>query len=514
MNERILDGRYRADELLGSGGMGTVWRGRDLRLDRPVAIKELTGPGLADPTAVQRFGREARTVARLTHPNIVAVYDVGTGDETPYLVMELVEGRSLASIVARGPLPIGTAVSIATQVCDGLAAAHAAGVVHRDIKPANLIVTPTGLVKICDFGLARLEQADGEADLTGSAVALGSAKYMAPEQVTGDPVDGRTDLYGLGCTLYAMLAGTPPFQGENAIGIVHRQLTERPAPVRSRRPDVPAELDRLVADLLAKSPAERPADAATVRARLSGVPAAGGSTTLAQPPAPARMSAPTTALPRPAAGAAPWIGTATPAPPAPALEETRSAPAAYPARVAARPGRGRLVLGGVALIVLGVGLAALAPGVRDRVLNLPGGTATPSVGATAGSGGSPAIAVPAPTGAPATPPAGTWSVPPATDAAASAGPTDPRLVDPIAHMRATIAWDVASRLLDRKVGQDLLKRVDDLEQERADGDPKDIKKEVGDLREEIDDLYRDGKLASSTRRVLLADLDRASADLP
>ena len=145
---RVLGGRYQTEQLLGSGGMGAVWRARDLRLDRPVAVKELTGAGLSYPMAMARFDREARTVAGLTHPNIVEVYDFGADDGNSYLVMELIEGSTVAAMLAGGPLPFAAAISIAAQTCDGLAAAHEAGVIHRDIKPANLMLTPAGVVKI------------------------------------------------------------------------------------------------------------------------------------------------------------------------------------------------------------------------------------------------------------------------------------------------------------------------------------------------------------------------------
>ena len=269
--ERRLADRYLLEELVAQGGMGAVWRGRDLRLDRPVAVKVMAGDALIDPSAVERFDREARTVARLTHPNIVAVYDFGSDGADSYLVMELVEGRSVADLIARGPLSVAQAVTIAAQTCDGLAAAHAAGVVHRDVKPANLIVIPAGVVKVCDFGIARLQHAVGQSRLTGSAVAMGSSRYMAPEQVLDQPVDERADLYGLGCTIYAMLTGGPPFPGDNPIAVVEQHVTQPPPDVRSRRPEVPADLAELVNRLLAKAPADRPADARAVAARLAAM---------------------------------------------------------------------------------------------------------------------------------------------------------------------------------------------------------------------------------------------------
>src|SRR5262249_55011444 len=152
-----------------------------------------------------------RAVGRLSHPNVVSVYDFGAQDNEPYLVMELVEGPTVANLLAQGPLPIVDVLSIVSQICDGLTDAHAAGIVHRDIKPANLILTASGVAKICDFGVARLLDASATQNLTGPVAAMGSPGYMAPEQITGGTIDQRTDLYALGCTIYAMLTGRPPF---------------------------------------------------------------------------------------------------------------------------------------------------------------------------------------------------------------------------------------------------------------------------------------------------------------
>ncbi|MFD0818922.1 protein kinase, partial [Micromonospora zhanjiangensis] len=280
----LLDGRYRVGDPLGSGGMARVWRGRDLRLDRPVAVKKLSGGGLSQAYARERFDQEARAIARLSHPNIVSVYDFGSEDDEPYLIMELVEGPTVARRLADGdPLPVADAVAIAVQVCDGLAAAHAAGIVHRDVKPANLIISPSGLVKICDFGVARLLDATGHAELTMSGISMGSPQFMAPEQINHEEVGPRTDLYALGCTLYAMLTGNPPFHGAPPIGIMHQHVHKPPRPVRELRPQVPAEVADLVAELLAKAPEDRPADADTVRNRLVAAdvdPAASAGTAL------------------------------------------------------------------------------------------------------------------------------------------------------------------------------------------------------------------------------------------
>ncbi len=264
----VVAGRYQVGTLVGRGGMAAVWVGRDLLLDRPVAIKQLSGAGLAEPMAAERFEREARSVAQLAHPNVVAVHDYGTVGGEPYLIMELVAGETVATMLDDGPLTITQAVAVAAQTCDGLAAAHEAGVVHRDIKPSNLIVTPAGVVKICDFGIARMLGGTGTTSLTGETEALGSVSYMAPERVGDHPVDHRVDLYGLGCTLYAMLTGAPPFAAESAVATLTLHVTKAPTPVSELRADVPPMLEALIDELLAKAPSARPADAAHVKARL------------------------------------------------------------------------------------------------------------------------------------------------------------------------------------------------------------------------------------------------------
>ena len=238
-----------------------AWTGRS-------RSRQLSGEGLRQPMALQRFDREARAVGRLSHPNVVSVYDVGTQDGQPYLVMELVEGPTVATLLADGPLPVADVLAMGSQVCDGLAAAHAAGIIHRDIKPANLIVTPSGVVKICDFGVARLLDPSANPNLTGPAIAWGSPNYMAPEQINGGPIDRRTDLYALGCTMYAMLTGAPPFTGGGTFDILHQHLTSHRSRCACADPRCHRRWRRWSRDLLAKTPDERPSDARVVRARI------------------------------------------------------------------------------------------------------------------------------------------------------------------------------------------------------------------------------------------------------
>jgi serine/threonine-protein kinase len=263
---RALNGRYRLDEIVGSGTTATVWRAWDRQLDRAVAVKVLDGIGLGrDADEQAQFHDEARTLARLSHPNIIAVFDSGTENGVAYVVMELVEGHSAVRRLATGAMPVAEAATMMAQVCDALAAAHAAGVVHRDIKPANILLGPGRTVKVCDFGIARLLDSTA---LTSSHTAVGTSSYMSPEQLSGGPLDGRADLYSVGCVLFQMLTGRAPFVAEDAFKVAYQQLHNKPPKVRSLRPDIPEDLDGLVGRLLAKDPAQRPATAGGVRAEL------------------------------------------------------------------------------------------------------------------------------------------------------------------------------------------------------------------------------------------------------
>ncbi len=257
-------GPYEILNLLGAGGMGEVYRARDTRLDRSVAIKVLSAAGAADPQAQALFEREARAVAALTHPNVLSVYDVGTHEGAPYIVTELLEGETLRARLAYGPLPPAKAIDFAIQIATGLTAAHAKGIVHRDIKPENLFVTTGGHVKILDFGVARLTQGPGDPHgesptLTVSELGLvrGTAAYMAPEQARGLAVDQRADVFALGCVLYEMLAGARAFTGDSPADIVAAILTRDPPPLAASDPAIPAALRLLVGRCLEKQPNER-----------------------------------------------------------------------------------------------------------------------------------------------------------------------------------------------------------------------------------------------------------------
>ncbi|MGW4649613.1 protein kinase domain-containing protein [Kitasatospora sp. NPDC004289] len=294
---RILNGRYELGEVLGVGGMATVHRGHDHQLGRPVAVKLLNGGLADDPRFAERFAQEAQNAARLVHPRIVTVFDSGVDQGSPYIVMELVHGQTLGRLIADTTwLPVERAVGIAAAVCEALEVAHAAGLVHRDIKPGNIMITHDGGVKVVDFGIARAGSSG--AQLTQAAQVLGTASYLSPEQATASPLDGRSDLYSLGCVLTEMLTGAPPFGGDNSVAIAYQHVGAHPAPPSYRRPGLSPALDAVVLRLLAKNPADRPADAATARAELlSAVPLHGPADRTSELLAATQVIPPVTAVP-------------------------------------------------------------------------------------------------------------------------------------------------------------------------------------------------------------------------
>ncbi|MET9469212.1 serine/threonine-protein kinase, partial [Streptomyces sp. NPDC006544] len=266
-----LAGRYRLDRRLGQGGMGEVWQAHDTALERPVAVKVLL-EAATDDELVARFRREATIGARLQHPGITVVHDVGQEDGRLFIVMELLAGEDLRSALARAPggLPVEVALELAAQTAEALAAAHERSVIHRDLKPANLFLLPGGRLKICDFGIAH--SSDATAGWTVTGRIFGSPPYMAPEQWRGEHVDARCDLYALGCVLYALLSGDPPFgEADGPYVLMRRHIEDPPLPLRGSATPVAPELDRLVLHLLAKAAADRPESAVAVAAALRGL---------------------------------------------------------------------------------------------------------------------------------------------------------------------------------------------------------------------------------------------------
>jgi eukaryotic-like serine/threonine-protein kinase len=277
---RLLGGRYELDGVVGRGGMAEVYRARDIRLDRIVAIKTLRADLARDQIFQARFRREAQSAASLNHPSIVAVYDTGedmaTGVPVPYIVMEFVDGRTVRDLLQDGHrlLP-ERSLEIIDGVLRALDYSHQAGIVHRDIKPGNVMVTRNGDVKVMDFGIARA-MSDAQATMTQTAQVIGTAQYLSPEQARGDRVDSRSDLYSAGCLLYELLTGRPPFTGDSPVAIAYQHVRENPVPPSRVDPDVPAWADAIVLKAMAKAPADRYQTAADMRADLqraaSGLP--------------------------------------------------------------------------------------------------------------------------------------------------------------------------------------------------------------------------------------------------
>ncbi|MEW1586295.1 protein kinase [Micromonospora vinacea] len=376
----LLGDRYRLGERVATGGMGAVWRGTDVLLEREVAVKVLLPSLVADPEFTARFRAEARMLAALRHPGVVPVHDVGQaalgdGSQVDYLVMEYVEGEPLSARVrAVGRLDPATTMSVLAQAADALHTAHLAGIVHRDVKPGNLLVKADGTVVLVDFGIARSRDMAG---LTAANMVLGTASYMSPEQATGQPVSAATDIYALGAVAYFCLAGQPPFHGDNPLAVALRHAQEDPAAL-------PADTPPAVAAVVARALAKRPEDRFGSAAELAAAAADARDATLASIPVSAR---PPWALAAPAPSAVP-----TPVPPIAAASAPPAAAASVPP-------------------------AATAP-------VPPAATAPAPPAATAPA--PPAAAAPVPQVA-ATPPGGPGSAPPRPPAGVAAGPTtEPR----------------------------------------------------------------------------------------
>ncbi len=267
--QTVFNGRYEIHRRIARGGMADVFLARDQLLDRPVAVKVLFKEFATDPLFVARFRREAQAAANLNHPNIVGVYDWGEQDDTYFIVMEFVDGRSLADIIrADGPLHPDRAADVATDIAAGLGFAHRNGVVHRDIKPGNVLISPSGQVKVADFGIARALDTSTEENLTQTGSVMGTATYFAPEQAQGLPLDPRSDLYALGVVMYEMVVGRPPFSGDSPVSIAYKHVQAAPMPPRQLNPDLPAPFEQIVLKLLEKDPAARYPSAEDLRADL------------------------------------------------------------------------------------------------------------------------------------------------------------------------------------------------------------------------------------------------------
>jgi len=276
-------GSYEILEPLGAGGMGEVYRARDTRLARDVAIKVLPADRLSDPARRARFEQEARAASQLNHPNIVTIHEIESADGIDFIVMELVRGRTLDALIPGPGMRLGEALRIAIPLADALAAAHTAGIVHRDLKPANIMVTPEGVIKVLDFGLAKLrphDRTDSEeattmdaraAPLTRAGTVAGTPAYMSPEQASGGPVDARSDIFSFGAVLYEMLTGHRAFRGTSSAETLAAVLKEQPKPPSELVPEVPRDLERIVLRCLRKDPGRRFHHATDLKVELQEV---------------------------------------------------------------------------------------------------------------------------------------------------------------------------------------------------------------------------------------------------
>ncbi|HEX9311825.1 MAG TPA: protein kinase [Actinomycetota bacterium] len=450
LEHRTLGGRYLVESLIASGGMARVYRGRDSVLGRTVAIKVLAPPLDSDPEFVARFRREARAAAGLNHPGVVAVFDTGSDGDVHYIVMEHVEGHTLAEIIRRdAPIPPERAAEIGMAVCDALSAAHEEGLVHRDVKPANVMVTPSGAIKVMDFGIARA----ATDTLTRTGRMLGTAAYLSPEQARGRPADARSDLYSLGCVLYEMLTGKPPFGGESPVAVASRHVSEDPEPPTGLNPEIPAALESVVLKALAKDPAARYQSARAMGGNLAGIVQGGLHAAAAGRD--------------PATEPIPHGGEPTPVLPAP----TPTAVLGEGGDDTPRPSRryGPVLAGAAILAVVALVLFLVFR-----------------------AGGSP-------TGEPPT------SRPP-TATTTTSSPTPPTVAQALADLTEVVTAGEQQGEVDKGAGDDILHRAQDVVRASQDGHDDDAAKKLSDLDRKVDELAQKGKIASPER----ADAIRAA----
>lgn len=471
-------GKYRIVEQIGRGGMGTVYKAIDETLDRRVAVKILNAD-LIDQESIERFRREALTLAKLNHGRIGAIHELARDGHDLLMVMEFLEGETVEKLIERGPMTIPRAVKLCSQVLDALQYAHNAGVVHRDLKPANVMVTPNGDVKVMDFGIARVQ---GSEHLTTSGYMVGTPAYMAPEQVRGEEVDPRMDLYATAVVLYRMLTQRLPFQGDTAIAMIHSQLTNMPTPPRQFRADLPDWVVGVITKGLSKVPADRFQTAAEFRSALEDgltgrmpiATAAGDAETLAPMLTPPSMRAlvvppsmrmpvmpsptgtssevPSSIMPPPSAVSPSPAGTGTHPAPAPHAEATVTLRAPHLATA------GVLLL----LLVVGIGVLAYVALRRAPVVTPPAQTTAtapepaaqpPAAQAPASTDPDPAAASPAPAAAttpspaspaPAPAPVAARPAAPAAPSPAAAAPSKPAAAPATASAAAPAAGSAAT----------------------------------------------------------------------
>jgi predicted Ser/Thr protein kinase len=347
----VLAERYHILKRIGEGGMGRVYLGEHVKMNRQCAIKVMSPSLVNDAESASRFAREASSAARIIHPNVAAVFDYGESDGLVYLVMEYVDGEPLSRMLAReAPFALERAVDLARQIADGLGAAHELGIVHRDLKPDNILVTRTKsgreVAKVVDFGIAKAMQVGAGEALTRTGLVIGTPEFMSPEQLLGDPIDARSDLYALGCILHLMLTAAPAFDAPTREQMIKRRLSENPPHAQELDPGIPDSIDRVIMKLLARTPDERYGSAAEVRDALSGAHAR-------------RMSSDGTPLPRketPRSAQTLVFGAASPDEATAARAAARAAVLKTPRRAPTAPGRTRRVwpwvLGVLAIVAI------------------------------------------------------------------------------------------------------------------------------------------------------------------
>ncbi len=509
----LIAGRYQLQALIGRGGMAEVWRGHDHRLDTAVAVKILD-PLVGDIAAAERFAREARAAAQIVHPNAVTVLDVGQDGNRRFLVMELLTGRSLADeLAARGRLPVAEACVLLAQAAAGLAAAHQVGVVHRDIKPANLHLSGNGTLKVVDFGLAHI--AAEAARLTRVGTIVGTAAYLAPEQIDGSGGQAACDLYGLGCVAYELLCGQPPFTG-SAPELVYQHVHRSPARPSSHRPDIPVELERLILAMLAKNPADRPRSAEQVRQILAALPSAHALGRHTGHPTPTATAPPIAPAVTTIAPIAP-VGRSTPTTAVPPPHVARAGDTALldapPPGPAAAPPQGRhllvqlaVALGAIMIVALGV-VAYSGPAGQAAAPIPSAATAsvserrqpTPSVTATETT---------KPTAQPTPTPASTPSRPAARD---------PRTW--LSALDRAVSAQQGSGGIDPKLADKAHQKIREAAEKLAEGNTREAQKKIQELARDLSKARRKGKLAEGPLTVFLnrfglsrAEDDRAHDD--
>ncbi len=359
-------GKYRVNRLIGEGGMGRVYEASDPIINRRVAIKTISQQVLQNPETRARFIREAQAAGQLSHPNLITIHDIGEDGDLPFIVMEYLEGEELTGFISKGRLALDVKLRLMIDMCQGLAYAHEKGLIHRDIKPANIFVTMQQQVKILDFGLAR----GLESELTQTGNVVGTPSYMAPEQVRGEPIDQRADIFSAGVVLYELLSGRKPFKADSVAALIFQVLEHQPEPVDRLDPNLPGELATVVQRALAKNPAERYQRVDEMLADLKRIKNHAESTVLltAPPAAAARPSEIATVIRRaPAAATAAPVAAAAPEPTRGAAVPVAPVPSEVPTRQPAS--RNWLAIGGIA--VLAAVAIVLVAGRLNRSVTVP-----------------------------------------------------------------------------------------------------------------------------------------------